>query len=69
MPLYNALVHTVHYERYAPLRNLISSSASFVRGKGGAVRQIQFQGTKLLQWPMRSKTDKQVHSKAELVLP
>lgn len=68
MPLYEALVHSVHYERYAPLRNLLSSTASFVRSRGGAVRQLEFKGTQSLLSHIRSKADKQLHSKAEYVL-
>lgn len=68
MPLYEALVHTVHYERsYFALRNLISSSASFVRSQGGAVRGVQFSGTQKLNAAMKSQSDKSLHNIAEWV--
>lgn len=53
MPLYQLFCISTPYAQFAPIRNLITSSASFVRQQGGLVRTVNFRGRKTLVQPMK----------------
>ena len=66
MPFYQLVAITAHYDKYAPLRNLLSSTASYVRSKGGCVRAFNFYGARQLAQTMRNrKAERRIEIRGE----
>lgn len=56
MPYYELVAIAKPSADIAPLRNLLTSTGMFLRGKGGAVRDIRFWGRRTLpQRPSKAK--------------
>ena len=56
MPFYELVAVAKPSTDFAPLRNLLTSTGTFLRGKGGAVRDIRYWGRRTLpQRPSKAK--------------
>lgn len=56
MPFYELVAVAKPSADFAPLRNLLTSTGTFLRGKGGAVRDIRYWGRRTLpQRPSKAK--------------
>ncbi|KEI36765.1 uncharacterized protein L969DRAFT_54575 [Mixia osmundae IAM 14324] len=55
MPFYELVCIAIHYPQYAPIKDLATGLASFVKAQGGCVRSIDYQGSRVLPtyWTMK----------------